>query len=564
MKEIRLFLAALNKKGVRLYLEQNKLKSQSPENGISEEERAYIKNNKQTIIQYLESLNKSYSEIQVSSLSKRNLSVGELSFAQRRLWILDCLQGGSSEYNMPMAYNIAGELNLDLVSDVFRTILMRHEILRTVYIENDGEVQQEICHIDRVNFNIRVEDLSDLNGNVLEEQVRTLIEADITSPFNLSEELMLRVSYINKGSGAGILLFNMHHIASDGWSMEVLVKEFFELYYAYSQQKANPLPELELQYMDYACWQREYLEGEVFESQLDYWKQQLNELPAVHSLPLDYARPTVKQHQGAMVAGELSDTIAQRLLLLAKSYQLTPFMLLHGALCMLLSRHSNSQDIVIGTPVANRLQAELEPLIGFFVNTLVLRVDTDHKDLSAYLAHVRQVHLSAQAHQDIPFEQLVEQLKIPRSNAHSPLFQIMMITENDYGLSGGTDKTSFTLPNLDIQRRESDLIQAKFDLNINLSVSDHGVSLQWIYDTSLFTHSHITQLNEHLCCLLEELSHVVERMNNELDRVLSENDELRARLRGSGGTFGARPVPLPPGSYKAPPQPGPVPLPIRD
>ncbi|MBL4705055.1 MAG: amino acid adenylation domain-containing protein, partial [Flavobacteriales bacterium] len=173
---------------------------------------------------------------------------------------------------------------------------------------------------------------------------------------------------------------------------------------------------------------------------------------------------------------------------------------------LLLSRHSNSADIVIGTPVANRLQAELEPLIGFFVNTLVLRADTNHDTLSDYFAHIRQIHLDAQSNQDVPFEQLVDRLKAPRSTAHSPLFQIMMTTNTDYGLNDESDMASFTLPGVDIQPYQSDLVQAKFDLNIGLSISEQGVGLNWTYDVSLFTEQHITQLNNHLCRLLKGLS----------------------------------------------------------
>ncbi|MDP4489545.1 condensation domain-containing protein, partial [Pseudoalteromonas piscicida] len=317
----------------------------------------------------------------------------------------------------------------------------------------------------------------------------------------LAEDVMLRVKYIKTSADTGVMVLNMHHIASDGWSMQVLSQEFFTLYEAYSQGQANPLPPLAIQYADYAHWQRSYLSGEVLESQLGYWTKQLDELPALHSLPLDTPRPETKQHQGAVVRGHLSASVAQQLQAVAKQHQLTPFMLLHGALALLLSRHSNSNDIVIGTPVANRLQTELTPLIGFFVNTLVLRANTQHASLSDYFSHIRAVHLDAQANQDVPFEQLVERLKVARSKAHSPLFQIMLTTNTDYGVKG--DSQPMTLSEVDIQAYHSDFIQAKFDLNVGLNISEEGLDLHWTYDVSLFSEAHINQLNAHLCRLLE-------------------------------------------------------------
>ncbi|MCJ8269082.1 MAG: condensation domain-containing protein, partial [Psychrosphaera sp.] len=296
-----------------------------------------------------------------------------VSFAQQRLWFIDNLQGGSPEYNMPMMLEVTGQLDITLVKAAFTTILERHEVLRTVYVEGEGQTLQRIRSMADIHFEVKVHDLSHLTGASLEVEVKSLVGADITAPFDLASDLMLRVSYVKKTPDTGVMLFNMHHIASDGWSMEVLTKEFLTLCEAYSQNLANPLAELAIQYADFAHWQRAYLDGEALESQLSYWEKQLDELPAVHSLPLDYVRPDVKGHQGSLVSGELPAATAKALLSVAKEHKLTPFMLLHGALSLVLSRHSNTNDIVIGTPVANRLQAELEPLIGFFINTLVLR-----------------------------------------------------------------------------------------------------------------------------------------------------------------------------------------------
>ena len=490
--KIRRILLALANKEVSVQYEAGKLKFYGDMSSVSADQRAEIVSLKQEIIDYLQKHSNN-----IITIPRRNKELEVTSFSQNRLWVIDKLQGGSPEYNMPMAYYVSGKIDLSLLSNVFDTIISRHEILRTVYIENDDITLQCIRSMEEIEFNIAEFDISDLGDEQQTSQVRHLVELSSNAIFDLKKDLMLRVSYIRQSKAKGILLFNMHHIASDGWSMEVLTKEFFALYDAYSQGEISPLPVLDIQYADYAHWQREYLEGEVLESQLSYWEKQLDELPALHSLPLDHVRPTMKQHEGAIVTGELPATTAKQLLAVAKAHKLTPFMLLHGALSLLLSRHSNSADIVIGTPVANRLQAELEPLIGFFVNTLVLRADTNHDTLSDYFAHIRQVHLDAQSNQDVPFEQLVERLKAPRSTAHSPLFQIMMTTNTDYGLNDGSDITSFTLPGVDIQPYQSELVQAKFDIEVDLSISEQGVGLHWTFDVSLFTEQHIEQLNGH-------------------------------------------------------------------
>ncbi|SFD15580.1 non-ribosomal peptide synthetase, partial [Pseudoalteromonas denitrificans] len=436
----------------------------------------------------------------------RNSDKAQVSFAQQRLWFIDSLQGGSSEYNMPIAFNVSGELNITLVTKVFNTIIERHEVLRTLYKEKSGETLQYIRNMSDVDFDITVEDLTHLTGETLISAVKNIVESNITAVFDLSTDLMLRVSYVKKTADAGVLIFNIHHIASDGWSMEILTKEFIALYHAYSEGLQSPLPELDIQYVDYAHWQREFLEGEVLESQLSFWEKQLDELPAIHSLPLCKIRPQVKKNTGAIITGQLPAIISKQLDVLTKEHEITPFMLLHGALSLLLSRHSNRSDIVIGTPMANRLKPELESLIGFFVNTLVLRVDTKKETLSDYFTHIRQVHLDAQSNQDVPFEQLVERLKTPRSTAHTPLFQIMMTTTTDYGVNDNHNIASLQLPGVGIQPYQSDFIQAKFDLNIDLSISEQGVGLNWTYDTHLFSEQYISQLNTHLCCLLEGLS----------------------------------------------------------
>jgi len=443
----------------------------------------------------------------------------EVSFAQQRLWFIDKLQGGSAEYNMPIVVEVASDFNIAAAEQAFAEIIRRHEVLRTQYIEKDSGVVQRITQ--DFSFGMRIYDLSELSHEQQQLQLQELLDADAQTPFDLQQDLMLRASFVqldnkkNSGQG-GVLLFNLHHIACDGWSVDILKREFSTLYQVYINGQPSPLAPLTIQYSDYAHCQRQWLQGEVLANQLSYWDKQLADVPPVHSLMLDHDRPEVKQHSGAIVSSVLSADVAESLQLLAKRHQLTPFMLLHSALALVLSRNSNSTDIVIGTPFGNRLQSELEPLIGFFVNTLVLRLDTAHNEIVEYFQHLRQVHLDAQSHQDIPFEQLVERLNLPRNTAHTPLFQIMLITNTAFSVGGEGASGERNNSGLNkAAKLSSKTTSAKFDLTVSINIGKEGVSLDWIYDTSIFEGARVSQFNDHLERLLTALSDLDETALNE-------------------------------------------------
>lgn len=442
-----------------------------------------------------------------------------LSFAQQRLWLIDQLHQGSAEYHMPVAFRFAGALNIAAVEQALDRIVQRHQVLRSYYRETADGVRQFV----RPGAQLRLtrHDLSALSEQDQAQQLQQLLTLDRQQPFDLSQDLMVRASVIllreaqQHSPACGVLLFNMHHIASDGWSMAVLTREFMAHYQAVLQQQDTPLPPLAVQYADYAQWQRQWLQGDVLQQQLDYWTRQLADLPAVHGLTPDLPRPAVKQYAGGRLSSQLAASVSAGLAALARQHQLTPFMLLHGALALVLSRHSNSHDIVVGTPVANRLQAELTPLIGFFVNTLVLRLNTDQPDLASYLAQVRQVHLDAQSQQDLPFEQLVERLNVPRSSAHTPLFQIMLTTDSVYQAeyqaenqtrpasqapeqAPGQPASEFRLDGVTLTALDDAEPVAKFDLKIQLDLQPDGVQISWVYDKALFRPGRIERLDAHL------------------------------------------------------------------
>ncbi|HDY86194.1 MAG TPA: amino acid adenylation domain-containing protein [Methylophaga aminisulfidivorans] len=496
-----------NLAGVKLFLSNGKLKLQAAKGALTPEMRSKILASKEEIIKILKELDtfKEQDETRYIKPALYQDNKLALSFQQQGLWVTNELNQGSSEYNMPSAYLLEGELDLASAEKAIKEIIRRHEVLRTTY-HNEEELLY--CQVEQdIDFNIEQINLVEYQHQEREQKLNALLIEQANRAFDLSKDLLIRLSWIKLDQQRGILFFNMHHIASDGWSMELLSKEFFTLYRAYNEGNDSPLMPLNLQYADYAHWQREYLKGEVLDKQLLYWQKQLADVPVVHSLPLDYARPNKKQYQGAVVTGKLPATIAKQLLAVAKTYNLTPFMLMHAVLSLMLSRHSNSSDIVIGTPVANRSQGELEPLIGFFMNTLVLRVDTKHDTLADYFAHIRNVHLDALSHQDVAFEQLVGKLGVPRSKQHTPLFQIMMTTNTNYGLNETSAANSFQLPGLKIQNYSFEHTPVKYDLNIDMDISEQGLRLNWTYDVTLFSEQHIEQLNVHLCRLLTELSH---------------------------------------------------------
>ncbi|TMP30779.1 non-ribosomal peptide synthetase [Pseudoalteromonas rubra] len=441
------------------------------------------------------------------TLKKMPVCSAPLSFAQQRLWMLNELHGGSAHYNMPQIYRVEGQLEPALVEQALAQIVQRHQVLRTVYQSQQGKAVQVVR--DDVVFSLTCVDLSAQAPDAAQQALDALLQEDAQTPFDLSQDLMIRATWVSMSHTApgqvGYLLLNMHHIASDGWSMAILSQEFFAIYASLVQGNACPLPALALQYKDYAHWQREWLSEEVLASGLKFWQQTLTDLPALHSLPLSYPRPAQKGYLGARHDASLGAPVAKALTQLCEQHQLSPFMLMHGALALTLSRFSGNSDVVIGTPVANRSDAQLKDLIGFFVNSLVLRASTEHDSLADFLAHIRHVNQQAQSHQDVPFEQIVEALNIERDSAHTPLFQIVLTTNSDYGVAS-EQAHSVALPELSMTPLSGDESICKFDLEINLSLDEQGVHISWLYDKALFSPALIARFNAQLMAVIERLA----------------------------------------------------------
>jgi amino acid adenylation domain-containing protein len=418
-----------------------------------------------------------------------------LSFAQQRLWFLDQLVPDAPIYNIPLAYRVMGRLNVGALDQSLGEIVRRHEALRTTFTAVDGQPIQVIA--PEINLRLPVVDLQEIAETERDNEVQRLATQEAQQPFDLTIGPLLRVKLLRLDEAEHVLLLTMHHIVSDAWSLGVLMRELGVLYEAFSTGNPASVPELPIQYADFAIWQREWLSGEVLESQLAYWKQQLGgELPALE-LPTDRPRPPVQTYRGARQSFELSKDLTDALKALSRREGVTLFMTLLAAFKTLLYRYTGQEDVVVGSPIANRNRAEIEGLIGFFVNTLVLRSDLGGTpSFRELLGRVREVALGAYAHQDMPFERLVEQLQPERDMSYNPLFQMMFVLQNapvpDWGFSG-----------LALSPLEVDSKTAKFDLALSLTETEQILIGAFEYNTDLFDGATIARMVGHWRILLE-------------------------------------------------------------
>ncbi len=496
MKGIKELLMRLKGSGINIFLENGKLKTKSAAGAITPEIAQEIRGNKESIIEFLSLINDQKKDFESIPRASRQGHL-KLSFAQQRLWLIDRLNGGSAEYNMPVKLSVSGDFDVELAQSAINIIIQRHEPLRTNFIEIDGEPFQVVK--EKSSFHLESHDLTSINESAQQLEVSKLIDKNSDQLFKLDSDLMIRGSFVHLlKADKGLLLFCIHHIAADGWSMGILIQEFVEIYEALKNSRKIQLDELEIQYIDYAEWQRKWLENKLLDSQLEYWKKQLVEVPAVHSLPLDFPRPTIKQYEGKQVTTRLSASLSKQLSDLSLQKNVTHFMLLHSAIALLFSRHSNHSDVVIGTAVANRARAEVTPLIGFFINTLVLRVSTDVDLFDDYLEQIKQVNLGAQANQDIPFEKLVEHCNFPRTSEYTPLVQLMFTMNT-------TESHEINVPGLTFSTYAGGEPVAKFDISISAEVRDEGIDISWVYDKSIFSEQKIIQLSNHLENLLNSI-----------------------------------------------------------
>lgn len=452
-----------------------------------------------------------------------------LSFAQQRLWFLDRLLGDPATYNIPTLWRLSGELDTEALRRSIQLLVERHEALRTRFILRGYAPIQAIGPAGDVALPIT--DLSAITPEKRETEVRRIAEIEVRQPFDLASGRLLRAQLLRIGPQEHLLLLNVHHIAFDGWSMTVLWRELSYAYAVFMSGQTPEMPELPVQYADYAVWQREWLQGDVLEGQLAYWKDQLADLPVLQ-LPSDRPGRPLTHPQGGLHAFDLGAPLTEALKALTRRQQATLFMTLLAAFQVLLFRYSGQHDFAVGSPIAGRRRTELEGLIGFFVNTLVLRSDlSGNPTFTELLVRVRESALGAFAHQDVPFERLVEEFSSSRDIGNTPLFQVMFVLRSaaDAGPRlRGVRANSLPLPTP----------SAKFDLTLVVSETPAGLSASWEYSKDLFDLASIERMTQHFKSLLEGIATDADRPIGQLP--LLTDAERHQLLAGWNDT--ARPI----------------------
>ncbi len=431
-----------------------------------------------------------------------------LSFAQERLWFLDQWDPGSPAYNIPFAVRLTGHLSIDAFGRSLNEIMRRHEALRTTFLALDGHPYQVVA--PALTFPLTLLDRRDLPRTEHEAEVLRLIIDNTQNRFDLVTGPLLRAELVRFGEQEHVFLLNIHHIVFDAWSVGLFMRELTILYDAFVNNKPSPLPELAIQYPDFAIWQRQWLQDEVLQRQLDYWKRQLGGSLPVLELPSDHPRPPMLTNRGTLCYHTIPPALSQKLTEFSQAEGVTLFMTTFAAFQTLLYRYSGQDDIITGSVIANRDFVDIEGLMGFFVNTLLLRTDlSGNPTFRDLVQRVREITLEAFAHQNVPFEQLVEELRPPRDPSHTPLFQVMFILQN----APVPAQAKHDLK-LDFMRVDSNT--AKFDLTLSLTEMPDGMIAVAEYATDLFDETTIERLMGHYQVLLEEIVKDADRRLSDL------------------------------------------------
>ncbi|PSB43501.1 non-ribosomal peptide synthetase [Chamaesiphon polymorphus] len=408
-----------------------------------------------------------------------------LSFAQQRLWFLNQLEP-DSPFNISIAIRMNGDLNVDALAQTLNAMVDRHLALRTTFAVIDERVVQLVMPSQAVDF--RTIDLSHLSSEKCQVDVDRILSAEPLRPFNLAADLMLRATLIRLNESEHILLLVMHHIAADGWSVGILFREFASFYEGFAMDNPVQLPELTLQYTDFAQWQREYLTGDVLKTQLEYWRQHLADAPRFLTMTTDRPRPSIQTFKGGTIYFQIDRELTQQIKNLCQQSGSTLFMVLMAAFGTLLSRYSGQDDVVIGSPIANRHRSEVESIIGCFINTLALRVNSQgNPTFLELLAQVRETTLGAYDRQDFPLEKLVEELQPERSLSHALLFQTMFVLQN-------TNMGKLELPGLTLDMLELEELSAQNDIFVSMEETEAGMTGELGYNSDLFDRSTIDRL----------------------------------------------------------------------
>jgi amino acid adenylation domain-containing protein len=497
MKTIEAFLSDLRQRDINLWLDGNDLCYKAPSQTLTPALRQELKERKAEILTFLHNANATTRSNLPPILPAPRDKDLPLSFAQQRLWFLNQLEPNSSAYNMPAAYRLTGQLNITALEQSLNEIIRRHEVLRMTFPAVNGQPSQAIT--PSITLTLPLTDLGEHPETEREVIAQQIATEEAQQPFNLAQEPLFRAKLLRLTEAESVLLLNMHHIISDGWSFDIFFQELATLYSAFSTNKPSSLPELPIQYADFAYWQREWLQDEVIESQLSYWRQQLSGSLPILQLPTDHPRPPVQTYRGKYQSLKLPLNLTKALKALSQQEAVTLFMTLLAAFQTLLSRYSGQEDIIVGIPIAGRNQVETEGLIGLFVNSLAIRTNLSiNPSFRQLLSQVREVTLEAYDHQDLPLEKLIEELKSERDLSRSPLFQVMFVFQN-------TPSKPWELPGLTITPLEVHSGTSKFDLILALEETSEGIKGGVEYNTDLFEAATITRMVGHFQTLLESI-----------------------------------------------------------
>ncbi|MEH2165185.1 MAG: amino acid adenylation domain-containing protein [Nostoc sp.] len=525
------FLAELAQRGVKLWTEDGQLRYRAPKGALTLELRDELALHKAEVVKLLHQSNvdRRDAELPLVRVSRdRDLP---LSFPQEQLWLLTQLQPNNPFYNEPIALRLHGSLNVVALEKSLNKIIARHSALRTNFVTVDGQLVQVIA--ESLTLSVPVVDLRDIPESEREISLQQLATAEVQRPFNLASSPLVRTYVFKLTEVEHVLLLIIHHIIFDGRSLGLLVRELATIYSAFCNNLFPELPELPIQYKDFAVWQRQWLQGEVLESQLAYWKQQLEGAPALLELPTDRVRPSIQTYKGAHQRFALSIELTLALMSLSQRRKVTLFMTLLAAFQTFLYYYTGQTDICVGTPHANRSRPELEGLIGFFVNRLVLRTSlSGNPNFEDVLSRVRDVALGAYANQDVPFEKLVEELQPARDLSYTPLVQVIFILDMPI--------PQIQMAGLTVSPLAVETTTAKFDLILSLENTATGLIGQWEYNSDLFDATTIARMAGHFQTLLEEIVSNPTRQLSDLP-LLREQEQQQLLIEWNN-TFAAFPT----------------------
>ena len=499
MKTIPELLSYFRSLDIRLWAEEGRLRFNAPKGALTPELREQLKARKAEILDFLHQVNQASAAVQTPPQPIERVPRDQdlpLSFNQQRLWFMEQLEGANFIYNIPMAWQITGPLDVDVLEKCVTEIVRRHEALRTIFPEENDTAAQHISAPQTVR--LPVVDLRHLPDDELTAEARRCAFEEIEILFNLAEGPLFRGKLLRLRDDLHIFVFIVHHIVFDVWSIGVFVQELSALYKAFSSEQASPLPELSIQYADFANWQNTWLAGDILEQQLAYWEKKLSSSLPILELPTDYPRPPVYSFRGDVHSFILDDELVEAVKAFAQKEGVTLFILLLTVYKVLLYRYSGQTDIIVGAPIAGRTRPELAGLIGFFVNTMVLRNDlSGEPTFLELLGRVKRTALDAYAHQDVPFQVLVEKIHPDRSLSHPPLFQVSFILQN-------SQQGRLEIPGLEIVpfKGERNTSGVAFDLNLTMEETISGLMGVLEYNKNLFDASTIERMAGHFQTLL--------------------------------------------------------------